>query len=160
MRHISPKIWLILLQKIKDQLKSDDTIQEICKKYNLTSDILDIVPIKFGDIGVSARTDHGIITLNWNLLKQENRSQIPSYICHEFNHFARQLHQPTQSADDGDYLSNKDEQEAFQYQLKFIDDHFGEDKAEEYVDQVLDHHDETGTERKEKKDILMEKVED
>lgn len=133
-------------------------MQEICAKYDFDIDDLDLIPVKFGDIDVSAKTDKGVITLNFNLLSKENISQIPGYLCHEVTHNIQQSHRPTQSADDGDYLSNPSEQEAFQYQIRFIDDQFGEQKAEDYTDQVLDHHEETGKERAQKKDILMNKV--
>jgi len=143
----SPKIWLKLLQRIKDKLKSDPTVIEVCKKYDVKSNVLDVVPIKFGDINVSATTEKGIITLNWRLLERENRHQIPMYIAHELVHYCQQSFVPTRSADDGDYLSNPFEQEAFQYQIKFIDDHLGEHEADKYVNQVLDHHDKEGKER-------------
>lgn len=159
MHHISPKLYLPFIQQIKDKLKSDQTIIDICSKYKMDTDDLDLAPIKFDDIDVSAKTDKCVITLNWNLLEKNNRYQIPHYITHEFTHFCQQSNEPTQSADDGDYLMNPSEQEAFQFQIKYIDDQFGEDKAEDYTNQVLDHHDETGKERDKKQDILMKKIE-
>lgn len=160
MKTISPKIYLKIIQKIKDELKQNSTIKEMCDKYKFDIEDIDLIPIKFGDIDISARTDKGVITLNWKLLEHNNEgNDIRSYICHEMNHYLAQSIEPTQSADDGDYLANPDEQEAFQYQVKFIDNQFGEDEAKDYVEQVLDHHDEKGKERTKKENILMKLVE-
>ena len=159
MQKISPQILLKLIQKSKDFLKQNKVMQEVCHKYDFDIEDLDLIPVKFDDIDVSAKTDKGIITLNVSLLELDNIHEIPGYLCHEMTHHIQQSNKPTQSADDGDYLSNPSEQEAFQFQIKYIDEQFGEDKAEDYVDQVLDHHDETGKERVKKQDILMNKVE-
>lgn len=158
MKHISPKIWLAYLQKIKNDLKTDSVILDICKEYDMSVDDLDLVPIKFDDIDTSAKTEQGVITLNWNLLKSENKKQIPSYICHEFAHYCQQSTEPTQSADDGDYLHNDFEMEAFQFQVKFIDEEFGSDAADKYINQVLDHHNKTDKERKILKNRLEKKI--
>jgi hypothetical protein len=161
MKTLSPKMYLKMIQRFKDELKHDQVIQEMCDKYDFDVEDIDLVPIKFGDIDVSARTDKGVITLNWKLLEQNDESNdIKSYICHELNHYLAQSKAPTKSADDGDYLMNPDEQNAFQYQVKYIDHHHGEDEAEEYVEQVLDHHEVEDTkERQKKEDILMKLVE-
>ena len=67
---------------------------------------------------------------------------------------------PTQSADDGDYLDNPFEQEGFQNQIEYISKQFGEEEAENYVDELLEHHDvDDEDEFDEKKDTLMSKVE-
>jgi ABC-type uncharacterized transport system ATPase subunit len=65
---------------------------------------------------------------------------------------------PTKSSDNGDYLSNKYEQEAFQDQIEYIAEHEGEDKAEQYVDDLLEYHEVDGKKEKELEDVLMEKV--
>lgn len=159
MINISPQIWLSYIQEAKDLLKRDPVMREMCNKYKFDIEDIDLIPIKFDDIDVSARTDKGIITMNWQLLEKDNIiDNLNSYLIHEINHFVRQSITPTQSADDGSYLDNKDEQEAFSYQIDFIDHNFGRQEAEDYVDQVLDHHNIKGKEREEKKDILMEKV--
>lgn len=159
MSKVPPKTWLAYIQKVKNKLKTDPTIDDICRKYDMDPEDLDLAPIKFDDIDVSARTEKGVIILNWNLLKQENRDSICGYIIHEFNHLCQMHHTPTQSADDGDYLSNPFEQESFQFQLDYLDNQYGPDVAEKYVNQVLDHHGEEGKERQEKKEILLKKVE-
>jgi hypothetical protein len=159
-RNISPKILLRIINRAKKYLKNNEIIKNMCKEYNLDVNILDIVPIKFGDLDVSARTDHGVITLNYKLLCDGDFFKDYHYICHEFQHFLDQTmgDKPTMGADDGDYLSNPFEQEGFQRQIQYIDDEFGEDEAEKYVDHLLDHHDKDGKERDKLKDKLEEKI--
>lgn len=159
-KRISPKSLLKLIQRAKDFLKKNEVMQEICDKYNFDIEDIDLIPVKFDDIDVSARTDKGVVTLNWRLLEDGDFFKNVGYMVHEFDHYIQQSSKPTQSADDGDYLLNPSEQEAFQYQIKFIDDQFGKDEAEEYADQVLDHHEvDNKKERKQKEDILMKLVE-
>ncbi len=157
-KKIPPKTLLKLIQRGKNFLKKNHIMQEVCDKYDFDIEDIDLVPVKFDDIDVSARTDRGVITLNWKLLTDGDFFKDYAYLLHEIIHFIQQSNEPTQSADDGDYLSNPHEQEAFQEQIRFIDDQFGKDEAEEYTEQVLDHHDEQGKERKEKFNILMKKV--
>lgn len=159
MKKLSPSNYLKLLQKAKDYLKKDPVVKDMCEEYDFNVDDIDLIPIKFDDIDVSARTDKGVITLNWQLLEDNDFFNNIHYLTHEMLHYIQQSKEPTQSADDGDYLSNTFEQEAFQRQIEFIDNHSGEQEAKEYTNQVLDHHDEKGKERKEKEDILMKLVE-
>lgn len=158
-KKMPPKKMLRLIQQAKDYLKKDKVMQEMCKDYNFDINEIDLIPMKFGEIDVSATTNKGIITLNWKLLTDGDFFKDMSYIVHEIEHYINQINRPTQSADDGDYLSNKDEQSAFKRQVQWLDNQFGKEEAEDYVEQVLDHHDEKGNDRKEKKEILMEKVE-
>ena len=157
-KQTSPQILLKLIQRAKDYLKKDPTLQEMCDKYNFDIDDIDLIPVKFGDIDVSATTNQGVITLNWRLLEDGDFFNDLHYLVHEFQHYLGQSNAPTQSADDGDYLANPDEQKGFQAQIKYIADHDGENEAKKYTEQVLDHHDETGKERTKKEKILMKLV--
>src|SRR5690606_23192817 len=118
MKKISPKVYLKIIQKLKDNLKNDRVFKEMCDEYDFDVEDIDLIPVKFDDIDVSARTDKGVIILNWKLLEQKD---MLGHLLHETLHHIQQAKEPTQSADDGDYLSNPFEQEAFQFQLKFID---------------------------------------
>lgn len=159
-KKISPQTLLKIIQRGKDFLKKNKVMQEICDKYDFDIEDLDLIPVKFDDIDVSAKTDKGVVTLNYRLLEDGDFFKDFGYLVHEFGHHIQQSNKPTQSADDGDYLLNPAEQEAFQYQVKFIDDQFGKDEAEDYVDQVLDHHDvDNKKERNHKENILMKLVE-
>ena len=133
----------------------------MCKENGVDVNIIDLIPMKFGDLDVSARTDHGIITLNYKLLCDGDFFKDISYMIHEMDHYFRQCLEdtPSRGADDGSYLDNEDEQRGFQRQVQYLDDMYGENEAESYVDHLLDHHDvKDDEEREDKKDILMEKV--
>jgi hypothetical protein len=83
------------------------------------------------------------------------------YLIHEISHYLQQCfrNKPTQGAESGSYLDNPDEQEGFQNQIKYISEEFGKNKAESYVEELLEHHDiENKKEKKNKKDVLMSKV--
>ncbi|MEK6881013.1 MAG: hypothetical protein AABY22_15450, partial [Nanoarchaeota archaeon] len=124
-------------------------------------DIIDYIPTMFGDLDVSAKTDHGIVILNYKLLCEGNFYENYSYLIHEYCHWFQQCYgtEPTQGSDDGEYLDNPHEKEGFQNQIEFISDEFGENEAEEYVDDLLSYHEVTNKKEKDKrKDELMAKV--
>lgn len=150
-----------IINKAKKQLKTDETWQKACKEYGEEPDIIDFIPVKFGNIPVSGKTDHGVVILNWKLLKEDDFTRICSYFAHECSHYLQQTcsDHATQSADDGDYLQNPYEQEGFQNQIEFIADHEGKDEADEYVDNLLEHHEKQGDEKDELKAVLLDKVE-
>lgn len=133
-------------------------MREACAKYDFDINDLDLIPVRFGDIDVSATTEKGVVILNADLLKECDIKEIAGYCLHEFCHYLQQSSEPTQSANDGDYLANPFEQEGFQFQIKFIADNKGEEDADEYVEQVLDHHDKEGDERDELKKDLENKL--
>lgn len=159
-KKLSPTILLKEINKMKKKIKSNHVWKEICQKYNLETDELDYVPMAFANLDVSAKCDHGVIYFNYKLLCDGFENNY-SYALHELTHFADQTagDKPTKSSDDGNYLDNKYEQKAFQNQVEYIADQFGEEKAEEYVDDLLEHHEiDSKTEMEEKKDILMNKI--
>ncbi len=150
-----------LITKARNFLKNDDVWKRICEENNVKPDIIDVIPIMFGDLEVSAKTDHGIIILNYKLLQDGNFFKDYSYLIHEGTHWFQQCfgNKPTQSSDDGSYLDNPAEQEGFQNQIDYIADHFGEEEAHKYVDHLLNHHEiDSKKEKKDKKEILMAKV--
>lgn len=150
-----------LIEKAKDFIRDDDVWLEICEEYNEDPNIIDVIPTMFGDLDVSAKTDHGIVILNYKLLCDGDFFKDFSYLIHEYSHWFQQCYgdKPTKGSDDGNYLKNPYEQEGFQNQLEFISDHFGDNEAEKYVDHLLDHHEiNKPKERDELEDVLMEKV--
>lgn len=137
-------------------------MQDLCKEYGQDVDIIDLFPTTFGDIDVSATTNKGVVTLNYRLLADGYFDRMDfGYLIHEYHHVLQQCFgkTATQSADDGEYLDNPFEQEAFQSQIKYIADQFGDEHAEDYVDNLLDHHeiDHKGK-REELEDVFLEKV--
>lgn len=149
-----------LILKAKEFLKKDDTMKKIVKEYNCDVSIIDHIPTCFKQLDVSAKTAHGIVYINSKLLKDGDFTKDYGYLIHEYTHWFQQCFgkQATQGADDGSYLDNPYEQEGFQNQIEFIDDHFGEEEAEDYVDNLLDYHDVPKKEENEKKEVLMSKV--
>ena len=150
-----------MIKKAKNYLKTDEVWRKVCKDYDEDIDIIDLIPTMFGNIDVSAKTDHGVVTLNYKLLTDGDFFKDYSYLIHEYTHWFQQCYgdKPTQSADDGSYLDNKFEQEGFQNQVEYIAKQFGENEAETYVDDLLEHHDvDSKKEFNDKKETLMAKV--
>ena len=144
-----------LINKSIDEIKDHDVIIDLFEKYDVDIDEIHNIPICFAKIDVSARTDHGCIYLNIKL----KPSEIDHYLVHEIGHWLQQTtgNKPTQGANDGSYLDNKYEIEGFQNQVEYIADTRSEKQAEEYVEDLLDHHN-VNEKRDDKKEELMEAV--
>ena len=158
---LPPIFFLKLINKMKKKLKMDPLVEEIFKEYDLSIDEMEFIPMAFGDLDVSAKCDHGVIYFNYSLLCDGDFEEDYSYAIHEMTHFCQQTtgSKATKSSDDGSYLDNPHEQEGFTNQVEYIATHHGEEEAEEYVDNLLDHHEiDNKKEIKEKKEILLSKV--
>lgn len=159
---ISP-LYQIQIEKLRSDLKKDPITQELFDEYKISISELNHIPMFFADLPVSARTEHGIIYFNLELIEEngepneEKWKKNYHYAHHELTHYLQQTTGtgPTQGSAEDSYLDNEYEQEGFQEQTKFITHHNGKEEAEEYIDQVLDHHNIDGTERKEKKEELL-----
>jgi hypothetical protein len=162
-KKIPPILLLRMINKAKNYLKKDETWQRICDEYNADADIIDLIPTTFADLEVSGKTDHGVVYLNYKLLCDGDFFEDYAYLIHEFSHFFQQAFgdKPTRGADDGEYLDNPYEIEGFQNQVEYMANELGEDEAEEYVDDLLDHHEIDGKkEKEEKKNELMALVDE
>ena len=53
-----------LINKAKNHLKTDESWKKLCDEYDEDVDIIDFIPTMFGNLDVSAKTDHGIVILN------------------------------------------------------------------------------------------------
>ena len=145
-----------LLDSIKAKIKENDVVIDMCKEFGVDSDYIDLIPMYFSEIDVSARTDHGVIYFNYKLL--EKPEEIDHYMVHETCHVLQQCQgdKPTKGANDGDYLDNKFEQECFQEQTEYLSDTRGDDVANNYINKVLDHHEiDSKKEREERKKKLL-----
>lgn len=161
-KKLSPALLLQLINKAKNYLKDDKTMQRICKENGVSTDFIDLIPMTFGEIDTSAKTDHGVIYLNFKLLCDGDFYKDISYLPHEITHWFQQCFgdEPTQGSNDGSYLDNEFEQEAFQNQVEFMANEFGDNEAEKYVDHLLNYHEITDkNEKQDKKDELMARVE-
>ena len=162
-KDIDHKKYHPLIQKAIDEIKDHHVVEDFFDKYDIDIDQIDDIPICFANIDVSARTDHGCIYLNIDLVKDDpDVENIAHYLVHEILHWAQQTTgtKPTKSSDEGDYLDNEHEVEAFQNQVEYIADVDGKQEAEDYVEQVVDHHDLKGKKRNKKKDELMDAIAD
>lgn len=159
-KKIPVKILNRLLNKLRDALVDDETLQRMFKEYDVDIQEIYLIPMMFSDLDVSAKTDHGVIYYNYSLLSDGDFEKDYQYGIHEITHWLQQTagDRPTQSADDGEYLDNPFEQEGFQNQMEYAAREFGEDEAEEYVDDLLKHHEIDKKDRKEKKEELLKLV--
>lgn len=148
---------LDLLNSIKAKIKENDVVINMFKDAGINLDYLDLFPMSFAELTVSARTDHGIIYFNYKLL--DKPEQLDHYMVHEIQHTIQQCFGkiPTQGANDGDYLDNKFEQEGFRAQTEYLSETRNDEVAEKYIDKVLDHHEvDSKKEREKRKKKLLE----
>lgn len=154
-----PKSKLLkLINALKNKIKKHEVIKNAFKEFEVDIEELDNVPVCFADLPVSARTDHGVIFLNYTLLQDGSIMGDDHYLVHELIHYLQQCtgNKPTTSGSSEGYLDNEFEQEGFKNQIEYIADTRDQDTAESYVEQLLNHHKIKGKERKEKKEELME----
>ena len=149
-----------LLEKLRKKVFKHKVVKDLLKKYDIDQAELDLVPVCFAKIPVSARTDHGVIYINIDLAKDGDFLDNDHYLAHEFTHYCQQTtgSKPTPSATPEKYLDSPVEQEGFRNQTKYISDTKGDDVAEEYIDEVLDHHrknDVDDKKREDRKDKLL-----
>ncbi len=151
----SKKEQLQIIQALKDKIKDNDVVKKMFEKYDVDINELDLIPVCFDELEVSARTAHGIIYLNNKLM--DNIMENDHYLVHELSHVLQQTcgNGPTQGADDGNYLDNPFEQEGFNNQTEYISDQYGNQAAEKYIEKVLDHHEVDECDKKDKKDDLL-----
>lgn len=152
-----------MISKAKSFLKKDKTMKSIFKEYGYDVDVIDYIPTYFDEIDVSAKTDHGVVILNYKLLCDGDFFKDYSYLIHEYTHWAQQClgDKPTKSSNSGSYLENPYEQEGFQNQVEYISKHFGKDEAEKYVDHLLEYHDVKGKKTKDKlESVFLQNVDD
>lgn len=157
-----PKSYLNkILLEMKKTLKNDKVMKKVFKEYGVDIAELEFIPMAFADLDVSAQCNHGIIYFNYKLLCDGSFKKDYSYAIHECSHWLQQTcgDKPTKSSNDGDYLSNEFEIEGFQNQVEYMAKEFGENEAENYVENLLNHHKIQDKKYKEdKKDLLLSKI--
>jgi hypothetical protein len=150
-----------MIKKMREYLKKNEVVQDMFKEYKVDISEIDFIPMMFGNLDVSAKTERGVIIFNYKLLCDGDFFKDFSYGTHEICHYLQQTtgNRPTKSSDDGDYLKNPYEQEAFTNQVEYIGDQFGQEEAEKYVDDLLEHHDvKSKDDKDELESILLAKV--
>ena len=159
-KKLNPSLLEKLINYAKQEIKKSDVMMRVCQEYGVDVDVIDLIPTVFEDLDVSAKTDHGIVYLNYKLLEDGEFDKDFGYLIHEYTHFFQQCFntEPTQGADEGEYLENPFEQEGFQNQIEYMSDEFGTEEAEKYVDHLLDYHEIEDKKKDDLKEVLLENV--
>ena len=142
------------LRKILQALKKNKVVDDMFEHFDVGPDALSAMPVEFAELDVSAKTKDGVVYLNNKLLEDGDFWEDLHYIVHEACHYLQQL--TGEVFDYGDlekyeYLDKPTEVEAFKYQIMFIDDYKGKDSADQYLEDLLDHHKFKGAARTSKK---------
>ena len=147
-----------LIAKLKNAIKKEPIFVEKCKEYSKSPDFVDDVKITFEPLDVSAKTINGRVILNDSLFDKGTWHDQMRYITHELIHCLQQEAGYVEGpVDRNNYLDDPNEQEAFQAQLEYMDEHTPEE-VQTYLENLLDHHDIKGKERKEKIKKLTEDI--
>ena len=147
-----------LINKLKEDTKKQDPYIKKCKKYNKDITFIDDVEIMFEPIDVSAKTINGIIILNQKLLKDGDWDDIMKYIIHEVTHcFQQEAGLVNEQVEKDKYLDDDNEKEAFRAQLEYMDTHETNEEIQEYLENLLDHH---NVKRHQRKEYIKELTKD
>lgn len=157
-RSIPVEKLLEIINAVKEKVKKNQVVIDLFKDYEKNVNEIDLVPMFFADIPVSARTEKAIIYFSYSLLCDGDFEKDDHYMAHELTHFLQQTcnNKPTKGSTENNYLDNKYEKEGFQIQTKYISDTRNDDIAEKYIEKVLDHHevDDFSDRKKRKKELL------
>ncbi len=150
-----------LLSRIKKEIKQDEVCKDICKEHGFDLSIIDGISIDFDDdIDVSAKTINSKIFLNSGLLEKSFET-IMRYVVHELVHAFQhmKMYGEDKNKKEQEYLDDENEVEAFKRQVEFQAKEEGVDKAEDYVEDLIEYHEVPEDERNSKKNELLERVE-
>ena len=161
-RHIyklSKRDYGDIIAEMKDKVKKDPDVIKKFQEYNVPINDIDKVYVDFKELPVSAKTKNKKIYLNIAMLDPKTQIKDPShYLAHELTHYLQQRTGNTEGHNAVDeYLDKPTEQEAFALQLDYKERHEGKEEADEYLENLLDHHDYHGKERKEKRKELKDR---
>jgi hypothetical protein len=148
------------IKELKEGIKKEEEFLEKCKEYGVGPDFIDDVPISFDDeLDVSAKTVNGEVFLNGALFDANDWVDQMRYIQHEGTHILQQATgKVNEKTNKEDYLDDPNEIEAFQAQIAYMADHESPEELQKYLEQLLDHHNIQGKERKEKIKELTEEI--
>ena len=79
-----------MIKKMREYLKQNQVVQDMFKEYKVDIAEIDFIPMMFGNLDVSAKTDHGIIIYNYKLLTDGDFFKDFSYGVHEMTHWLQQ----------------------------------------------------------------------
>jgi hypothetical protein len=111
------------------------------------------------DLDVSAKTVNCEIFLNGKLFDEGNWDDQMRYVVHEIIHVMQQeAGEVNGQTSDEDYLDDENELEAFKAQISYMSDHEPPEEIQQYLEQLMDHHDMQGKERRLKIEELTEEI--
>jgi hypothetical protein len=153
----SHKELLVIIDSVKQKVKQSDVYKDMCEENGVEIDYIDLVPMAFEDIEVSARTNKGCIYFNYALIDDGDFESEDHYMIHELTHHFQQCFGdgPTQGSTKDSYLDNEFEQEGFQAQTEYLSETRDDETAEKYVTKVLDHHEVPESERDKRREDLL-----
>ena len=145
-KSISKKNLLRLINLGKRYIKENKIVRNMFESYDVDINYLDLIPIIFSDLDVSAQTVKGCIYLNYRLLEDGDFFKDLMYAVHEIKHVLSQItgKKPTENTDEldsEDYLNSPEEKSAFKIQIEYLKDQFGKEEANKYVEHLLNYHD-------------------
>lgn len=146
-----------LLAQVKRELASLPVVHSLFEELGYPIEILDGISIEFSELDVSAKTIDSKIYLNENLLS-ESFEVIMRYAVHELTHALQHMNREHIEEDpyaDDDYLDRDDELEAFQNQIEYQKEVEGEESAHKYVVELVEYHEVSDGDKKEKIDELL-----
>jgi hypothetical protein len=158
LRHAQNDAISRILAKIIDFLKGSQAVRGMFSHYRVPLERIHDVDIRFTELPVSAKTKDEIIYINNKFLEDSDFSEEMHYIVHEMCHWLQQRCDDPYDRfpkEGTDYLDMPSEWEAFMYQAHFMREFYGDGRAEEYVDDLLDFHEIEGEERKKKREALL-----
>ena len=154
---------ILLVSKIKEAMEQDDIVNKILKEFNLKEDIVNGFSIVFDeDLDVTAKTTNGEVVLNKELMSK-SFDTIMRYVVHEFvhvcQHIKNQKSKGKKSNKDKGYLDNKEEVEAFKWQILYDAEENGIKSVHKYLDELMEFHDFPENKRDEKIEELKDYLE-
>ena len=154
---------ILTTSKIKEELCADPIAKKILDKFNMPEEVIQGLSISFDeDLDVTAKTVNGEVTLNKTLLDKSFHT-LMRYVIHELVHVCQHIRdedkKPKKSPKGKGYLENKEEIEAFKWQTLYETETKGEDKAEEYLENLLEFHKIPKKEREDKIEELKDYLE-
>lgn len=147
------------VKELKELVKKDEVFIDKCKEYDTDPSFVDSVKVSFSPtLDVSAKTINGEIFLNDKLFHDDMSVQA-RYILHELTHCLQQDNNMVSGkTDKEDYLDDENEQEAFGAQIAYMCEHEDAEEIQNYIENLLDHHNIKGKERREKAKKIIEEM--
>lgn len=157
-KHSQSDVIVRMLRTIVDFLSRSSSVKAMFEYYGVPISRIHDVEIYFVDLPVSAKTKDKVIYINNKFIENGKLANELHYIVHELCHWLQQ------ECDDPygripeektEYLDMPSELEAFTYQAHFMREFYGDDAAEDYVDDLLDFHKVKGADRIKKREALL-----